>query len=284
MNVYGRLADVLRTTRGLDEDHGGTHVHEQRYPGRAGALSRYRPWGGRHPGQTAGMRSAEAEPDKFPAGGDAGLGEHVTQVESDGARRYPALRGGVLVRHALADELCDVKLGRRELDHRGGVTLPGRLTGGAQLAGSQGDQRFGAQVPEPLERLVQVPARVHATASPAQVLPIRQLGTRLLVAASGLCVVDEGTGVEIRCLVRVSEQRTSMFGHGQCPRQGGGEGERVDFGGPVSGAAVLLGRACGPRDRRDWRNGANLRQDGQSGGVHSVVRHSSPASSASPHR
>jgi hypothetical protein len=46
MNVYGRLADSLRTKRGPLR----THDHEHRYRGRADTLSRYQPLGRGHPG------------------------------------------------------------------------------------------------------------------------------------------------------------------------------------------------------------------------------------------
>jgi hypothetical protein len=90
--------------------------------------------------------------------------------------------------------------------------LPGCFSGGAQLAGGPGREGLGVQVPECLQRLVEVPAGLDTVAVSPQVLPVGQLGACLLVAASGACVVNERTLVETGCTVRVGEKAASVLG------------------------------------------------------------------------
>ena len=100
---------------------------------------------------------------QLSAGGDAGLGEDVAEVERDGARRDPAELGDVLVAHPLADELGDAQLGGGELDQGGRVAFAGRLARGAQLGSRPLREGFGGEVAEGVEGLLQVFTRVDAT-------------------------------------------------------------------------------------------------------------------------
>ena len=83
-----------------------------------------------HPGQMAGIRTpvlGEFELGEFAARGDAGLGEHVAQVEGHGPWGDPDLGGDVLVGEPGGHELGDLELHRGELYECGGVALAGGL-------------------------------------------------------------------------------------------------------------------------------------------------------------
>ena len=111
----------------------------------------------------ASRDSADAEVSQLSAGGDAGLGEDVAEVECDGARRDPAELSDVLVAHPLGDELGDAQLGGGELDEGGRVAFAGRLAGGAQLGSRPLGKGLGGEVTEGVEGLPQVFTRVDAT-------------------------------------------------------------------------------------------------------------------------
>src|SRR6476659_4695491 len=64
-------------------------------------------------------RLTQVELGQFAARGGARLGEDVTRVEGDGARRNPALGGDFLVGLTRTHQLGDLQLGRGELDQRG---------------------------------------------------------------------------------------------------------------------------------------------------------------------
>ena len=69
------------------------------------------------------VASGEVEPGQLTAGGDAGLGEDVAEVEGDRAWRNPAPCIDFLVRQTRSHQLGDLKLGRGELD-QGGLVAP----------------------------------------------------------------------------------------------------------------------------------------------------------------
>src|SRR3954453_19174646 len=90
--------------------------------------------------------------------------------------RQEEVGGHLLVRQTLSDQSRHLKLLRRELRERRGVTLVGRLARRAELRTGAICPRRGATRVEAVDRCAQLPPCVRAPALPPQMLSEQQVG------------------------------------------------------------------------------------------------------------
>ena len=100
--------------------------------------------------------------------------------------------GHVLVREALADQLRDLQLHRRQVQQCRRVTLAGGLARRPELAAGAVRERLCVQVLEGLQRGPQMGAGVHAALRPTQELAVRELDPRPVVRPVRSGVVGQG--------------------------------------------------------------------------------------------
>ena len=187
---------------------------------------------------------------------DAGLGEHVAQVERDGARRDPALGGHVLVRQALADQLGDLELHRRQVQQGGRVALAGGLARRAELgwrgppaARRAGRGRSPARPADGCGRPPDAGSDAGTRRTRAGRAPGRTAGPQ---RRSGPGTVSNERRVAPGRRVRARPKSTAASAHGRR----GAAGERGELVAPRRRAWSGVAGADGGVDAVDWRPSA----------------------------
>jgi hypothetical protein len=173
------------------------------------------------------------------------LGEHPAQVERDRSGRDPQLCGDVRVRHALGDQAGDLSLHGRQRDLRRWVALARSLPGGPQLRSRAFDQRLCDQVFEGGQGCPEVDPRLGAPLRAPQELAVRQLRLGPFDRTAAAPVVVEGPFVVLGSRLRRSEQRSSVLGRGERPRQLAGVGVMGEL--PELESGLAWARPPGPR-------------------------------------